>query len=125
MSERGGRAAAGRLRRAGHAGVPGDRSPNQRSGGRPPGHHCGRPGKSAGGREEPAATGYGEPPRRASAPVERIAQPREETLLAGREPAGGRLLAAQLRQLTQQPLLLSVELDRRLDPHVDDEVATA
>ena len=43
----------------------------------------------------------------------------------GREPAGRRLLAAELGQLPEQLLLLGVELGRRLHGHVDDQVAAA
>src|SRR6516225_4650413 len=62
-------------------------------------------------------------PSGASASVERVAQPREEPLLARREPAGWRFLAAELGQVAQQLFLLGVELDGRLDRHVDDQVA--
>ena len=41
-------------------------------------------------------------------------------MLARRELAGGRLLAAELGQVAQQLFLLGVELARRLHRHVDD-----
>src|SRR5215467_386995 len=60
-----------------------------------------------------------------SAAVEGIPQPGEEALLAGREPAGWRLLGPESRQLLEQGFLLLVELARRLDGHVDDQVTPA
>src|SRR5690242_16270144 len=60
-----------------------------------------------------------------SAAVEGIPQPGEEALLTGREPAGRRLLGPELRQLLEQGLLLLIELGRRLDGHVDDQVTPA
>src|SRR5215471_8989357 len=60
-----------------------------------------------------------------SAAVERVPQPGEEPLLAGREPARRGLLTPELGQLLEQRLLLLVELGRRLHRHVDDQVTTA
>ena len=45
-------------------------------------------------------------------------------MLTRRELAGRRFLAAQLGQFAQQLLLLGVQLGRRFDGHVDDEIAT-
>src|SRR5215469_6485942 len=57
-----------------------------------------------------------------SAAVERVPQPGEEPLLAGREPARRGLLTPEFRQLLEQRFLLLVELGRRLHRHVDDQV---
>src|SRR5262249_61914012 len=57
-----------------------------------------------------------------SAAVERVPQPGEEPLLAGREPARRGLLAPELGQLLEQRFLLFVELGRSLHRHVDDQV---
>ena len=58
-----------------------------------------------------------------SAAVERISQPAEEALLAGRELTGRSLLAAKLGQLPEQFFLLRLELGRRLDADVDHQIA--
>src|SRR5207248_9818159 len=60
-----------------------------------------------------------------SAAVEGIPQPREESLLAGSEPARRGLLATELGELPQQRLLLLVQLGGGLDRDVDDQVAAA
>src|SRR6185312_608199 len=60
-----------------------------------------------------------------SAAVERVPQPGEEPVLAGREPARRGLLTPELGQLLEQRLLLLVELGRRLHRHVDDQVTAA
>src|SRR5690349_18163259 len=67
------------------------------------------------------------PPRapHGSAAVERVLQPGEESLLTGLELTRGPLLAAQLGELAQHPLHLRVELGRRGDLDVHDEVAAA
>src|SRR5262249_58173338 len=71
-------------------------------------------------------TGGREPgPAARSAAVEGIPEPGEEALLAGREPARRGLLGPELRQLLEQGLLLIIELGRRLDGHMDDQVAPA
>src|SRR6516225_2835829 len=60
-----------------------------------------------------------------SAAVEGIPQPGEEALLPRHEPARRGLLGPELRQLLDQGLLLVVELGRRLDGHMDDQVTPA
>src|SRR5213595_1691952 len=57
--------------------------------------------------------------------VERVLQPGEQPLLTRLELPRGAFLAAQLRQLAQEALLLGVQLGRGLDLDVDDEVAPA
>src|SRR5689334_20780268 len=60
-----------------------------------------------------------------STAVEGVLQPREQPLLARLELPLRALLAAQLRQLAQQALLVGVELVRGLHLDVHDEVAAA
>ncbi len=57
--------------------------------------------------------------------VERIAEPREEALLAWREPARRSFLAAQLGELAEQFFLFWLQLGRRLHGDMDDQIAAA
>ena len=60
-----------------------------------------------------------------SAAVERIAEPRKEAVLARRELAGRRFLAAELGEVAQQFFLFGLELGRGLDGDVNDQVTPA
>src|SRR4051812_16397692 len=55
--------------------------------------------------------------------AQRVLQPAEQAAAVGRQPALGTLLAAERSQLGEQPALCLVQVLRRLDVDVHDEVA--